>query len=187
MVKENILNRYGITETGDIIINVSATRVQDLYNDFNKNVPYIRKDLEAELVEYLMDCVREIHSKNFVIHFNLDEPINKESIRRVKQSIRNYFSYLKELGISKIKDMMRRSFLLFVLGLGVLILSLWISRITSSVQNVLIQVLSSGLTVIAWVSLWESLAVFLIQWRPEHKEIKLYDWISEAKISFSKR
>ena len=180
MGRKDILNRYAVTDTGEIIVDVSAPRVQDLYSDFDKTAPYIRKDLEEELVHYLLDCAREIGHANFVIHFNLDEPIDEGSYLRVKESVRTYFSYLKELEGKKMREMLRKSFFLLGIGLAILILSIWVSKITSSVENVLIQ--STGLTVAAWVSLWESLATFLIQWSPNRKEVNLCDRLSRAKF-----
>jgi len=35
-------------------------------------------------------------------------------------------------------------------------------------------VFAEGLIVAAWVSLWESLATFLIEWFPQLRNIKLY-------------
>jgi hypothetical protein len=46
-------------------------------------------------------------------------------------------------------------------------------------------VIAEGLTVAAWVSLWESLATFLIKWMPYRKKINLYQKISESKVTFS--
>jgi hypothetical protein len=184
MAKKAILNRYALTETGKIIIDVSASRVQDLYNDFDKTAPYIKKDLEGELVEYLLGCAHEIGKKEFVICFNVDEPMDKESINRVKESVRTYFSYLKELGSREIRDMLRRSFFLLFFGLSLLMLSLWVNKITSSIENVFVQIIAPGLTVVAWVSLWEAIATFLIQWRTKRKEIKLFERLSGVDISF---
>jgi hypothetical protein len=184
MARKDILDRYAVTDTGELIIDVSAQRVQDLYSDFDKTAPYIRKDLEEDLVEYLLGCASEIRNKNFVIHFNLEEPIDEESSLRVKESVMTYFSYLKELGKRKIRDMLRKSFFLLGIGLSILILSLWVNKITASVENVFIQLISPGLTVAAWVSLWESLATFLIEWSPNRKEIKLCDRLATVPISF---
>ena len=46
MSKKEILNRFAVAEKGEIIIDVSANRVKDLYNDFDKTAPYIKKTLK---------------------------------------------------------------------------------------------------------------------------------------------
>jgi hypothetical protein len=183
-IKKDILKRYEFTDTGDVIIDVSAARVQDLYDDFDKTAPYMRKDLEEQLVHYLLDCTREIGNTKFVIHFNLDEPIDMESNLRVKESVKTYFSYLKELETRNMRDMLRKSFFLLGIGAIILILSLWIRNITATSENVFFQVIGEGLTVAAWVSLWEALATFLLQWTPTRKEIILCDRLSKAQVSF---
>ena len=43
-----ILSRYETTAAGEIIIDVAAARVQDLYNDFDRNAPYVRRDLDQD-------------------------------------------------------------------------------------------------------------------------------------------
>jgi hypothetical protein len=184
-IKKDILKRYASTDTGEVIIDVSASRVQDLYDDFDKTAPYMRKDLEEQLVHYLLDCTREIGSTKFVIRFNLDEQIDMDSNLRVKESIKTYFSYLKELEIRNLRGMLRKSFFLLGIGAVILMLSLWIRNITATNENVFFQVIGEGLTVAAWVSLWEALATFLLEWAPTRKEIRLCDRLSQVQIFFA--
>jgi hypothetical protein len=40
------------------------------------------------------------------------------------------------------------------------------------------------LTVAAWVSLWESIATFLIEWNPNRREIELCDRLATASVFF---
>ena len=49
-----ILDRYSRTEDGAIVIEVTTEKVEDLYNNFDRNAPYIKKDLDDELSEYLV-------------------------------------------------------------------------------------------------------------------------------------
>jgi hypothetical protein len=184
-IKKDILSRYASSDSGEVIIDVSTARVQDLYDDFDKTAPYMRKDLEEQLAHYLLDCAKEIGNTKFVIRFNLEEPTDAESILRVKESVKTYFSYLKELETRKIRDMLRKSFFFFGIGLAILVLSLWVSNITLSPDNVFIQVIGEGLTVAAWVSLWEALATFLLQWTPNRNEIKICERLSNSQVFFN--
>jgi hypothetical protein len=45
-------------------------------------------------------------------------------------------------------------------------------------------VFAEGLTVAAWVSLWEALAVLLIEWFPHRKNIVLYRRLANAELVF---
>jgi hypothetical protein len=73
MSRKQILSRYARTEDGKVIIEVGTARIQDLYHDFDKTTPYLRKDLDEQLVDYLSDAAREIGGDDFVIHVTLAE------------------------------------------------------------------------------------------------------------------
>lgn len=45
-------------------------------------------------------------------------------------------------------------------------------------------VFAEGLIVAAWVSLWESLAIFMVEWFPLRKNTKLYRLLAEAELIF---
>lgn len=70
-MRRNVLNRYERQGDGSIIIDVSAARVEDLYNNFDRNAPYVRRDLDPDLAEYLEDCARELGRTRFVIRMTL--------------------------------------------------------------------------------------------------------------------
>jgi hypothetical protein len=50
--------------------------------------------------------------------------------------------------------------------------------------TVLSRVFSQGLTVAAWVSLWEALATFLVNWTPYSRQIRMYERIAETPVQF---
>ena len=59
-MKQNILNRYDTSDDGTVIIKISTKKVEDLYDDFDKQSSFLKKDLDEALVEYIIDCVNEI-------------------------------------------------------------------------------------------------------------------------------
>ena len=59
-----------------------------------------------------------------------------------------------------------------------------VNRLLPADPGVVGQVCAEGLTVAAWVSMWEALATFLIQWRPYRRDIRLYRRIAGAEVSF---
>ncbi len=78
-------------------IDVAARRVEDLYEDFDKTAPYHRKDLDADLADYLGDCVREIGGVDFLIRFTLERPLSEDLVRRIRSSVKGFFLYRCEL------------------------------------------------------------------------------------------
>jgi hypothetical protein len=49
---------------------------------------------------------------------------------------------------------------------------------------VLGSVIAEGLTIATWVSLWETLAMFLVNWAPHRRLIRMYERIAKADVRF---
>jgi hypothetical protein len=183
-MKKDVLNRYERDSGGSILIDVAADKVEDLYSDFDKSAPYIRRDLDQDLVDYLIDCARELGNEPFTISFTLVNPPDDTGLSRIRGSINNFFLYLVEIERQKVRQMLRRSFILFCIGIAILCVSVWVNRWLGSERTVVAYVFSEGLIVAAWVSLWESLATFLIEWFPRLRNIKLYRRLASVQPMF---
>ena len=182
--QKEILDRYLRSDDGRIIIDITADKIEYLYNDFDKHTPYIRKELDQGLVDYLIDCVKEIGKEAFLIKFRFMEPVDNELQLRIQDSIHNYFLYLKELEIGEMRQMLRTSLILLLAGIAILTLSIWYNETFGIEQTVVNKVFSEGLTVAAWIALWESLATFLVNWAPHQRQIKLLKRIAMATVLF---
>lgn len=184
-MKKNILERYERNESGEVIINISAHKIEDLYDNFDRKSHFLKKDLNQDLVEYIIDSVSEIDSELFLIEFSLEQESTDEAISRVRNSINNFFLYMKELELKKMREMMRTSIILLFTALILAGISVLVNDSTLAKNSIIGGVIAEGLTVAAWVSLWESLATFLIKWMPYRKKINLYQKISDSKVTFS--
>ncbi len=183
-MKKPIISRYELTEQNEIIIDASVRSVEDLYNNFDRTADYMKKDLDQEFVDYVTDCVREIGKRAFVIRISLSTLPDDRVMDRVRRSIRTFFLYLQETEKRDIRSMLRRSLVLFVIGLALLVLAIAATRRYSSSEGVLAEVFAQGLTVAAWVSLWEAIANLFIEWYPRRQDIKQYDRVTNANVIF---
>ena len=185
-MEKNILERYSRSGEGQVIVDIAASRIEELYNNYDRSAPYVKKDLEPDLVGYMVDCVRELGEEPFALHVSLDTAVDDEQMSRLKISINTYFLYLKDLKVRELKDMFRTSLILLVIGVAVLTLSVWLNQLIEQNETVVSRVFAEGLTVAAWVSLWEALATFLINWLPHRRQIRLYERIAEAPVVFNR-
>lgn len=183
-MKQTLLNRYERTSDGSVVIDVAAPRVEVLYSDFDKSAPFIRRDLDQDLVEYLIECAREMKRESFILRFTLGQSPDDGKQSRIRQSVNAYFLYLAECERQRVLQMFRRSAILFCIGLAILFLSVSVNHALGSERSVVANVLAEGLTVAAWVSLWESLAVFLVEWFPLRRNTLLYRRLAGAKLTF---
>lgn len=90
--EKDILERYDRLDDGRVVIDVYASKVEELYEDFDKQAPFHRKDLDEELAAYLFDCVREIGRVDFIIRNTLDAVPSAELQERIRTSLKNSLS-----------------------------------------------------------------------------------------------
>ena len=183
-MKKPILSRYERTEKNEVIIDVSVRTVEDLYNNFDRTAPYIKKDLDQEFVDYVIECVREIGQSDFVIRISLSNMPDEAVMDRVRTSIQTYFQYLQETEKRALRAMFRRSIVLFGIGLALLALAIMATRRFSSSEGVLAEVFAQGLTVAAWVSLWEAIANLFLEWFPHRQDIRRHTRVINAPVLF---
>jgi aryl carrier-like protein len=181
---KHALNRYARHTDGSVLIDVAASKVEDLYNDFDRNAPHIRRDLDQDLVDYLISCSGEVGEEPFTICFTFAKPSVEAVQARVRRSVNSFFIYMAAGEHQQLRQRLHRSTALFSLGLVILFFSVWSHRWTGDGRPVLVNMLAEGITVAAWVSLWESLVTFLFQWFPSHKAIKLYRRLAAAQVIF---
>jgi hypothetical protein len=183
-MKKPILDRYAKMNDGRVAIDITTNRVADLYDNFDKSTPYAKKELDEDLANYLIDSVHEIGNEAFVVRFHFNEPADDERRNRVITSVHNYFSYLKELETRTLYQLLRNSLIYLVVGIAILFLSVWANTVLPVGNSVLARVFAEGLTVAAWVSLWQAVAAFLINWLPYRSRIRLYSRLAGASVLF---
>jgi hypothetical protein len=182
---KNILERYQQMPDGHYIIDITAGKVNDLYNDFDKHAPYVRKELDQNLVEYITDSARDLSREDFTIQFRLLEQPEDTMKTRITASINSYFLYLKTIELNELGRVIRTSLIYFVIGIALLFLTIWINEKLTTDSSVINQVFAQGLTIAAWVALWEALATLIVNWTPYSRQIKLYERIANTLVQFS--
>ncbi|MCJ7765499.1 MAG: hypothetical protein MUP09_06110 [Thiovulaceae bacterium] len=80
--------------------------------------------------------------------------------------------------------MLRRSFYLFLIGLAFITASIWVNTLYAEHMTVLQKVFAEGLTVAGWVSFWEALSTFIIDWMPHRNKVRMYKRIAATSLHF---
>jgi hypothetical protein len=181
-MKKNFLKRYERDAENNILIDVSVARAEELYNDFDRCAPHIRRDLDQDFVEYLIECTQEIGSEPFIIRISFSDPNSANHLQRIQKSLHSFFLYLCAKEKQNQLEMLRNSAVLGSIGLILLFSSAWINRLLHTNHSLPNDVLIEGVTVAAWVALWEAVALVLIGWVPIRRKIKLYQRLARATI-----
>lgn len=183
-MKQDIFSRYESHSPRRLAIDVSVGKIEELFEDFDSAASYVKKDLDQDFVEYLIECVREIGSYDFVIRINLPVLVQEKHRKRVRKSIKSYFRYLELLERRKLRKMLWRSFLLFCLGMFLLTISMTFKGGMEHFGVMMQELLVEGLTVAAWVSLWAAFASLIFELASIIADIRIYRRIAGREVIF---
>ena len=183
-MKQDIFSRYELHSGQRLAIDVSVGRIEELFEDFDSAASYVKKDLDQDLVEYLIESVREIGSYDFVIRINLPVLVPERHRKRVRKSIKSYFRYLELLERRKLRKMLWKSFLLFCLGMVLLTASMALKESVVDLRGLMQELLIEGLTVAAWVSLWSAFGGLIFELAGIIGNIRIYRRIAGREVVF---
>ena len=183
-MKEDIFSRYEPHSSRRLAIDVSVGKVEELFEDFDSAASYVKKDLDQDFVDYLIESVQEIGSYDFVIRINLPVLVQEKYRKRVRKSIRSYFRYLELLERRKLRKMLWRSTLLFSLGMLLLILSMTLRGSMQHLSGMMQELMIEGLTVAAWVSLWSAFGSLIFELANIITDIRIYRKIASREVVF---
>jgi hypothetical protein len=113
-VPKKIVDRYEYTVDCLVIVDVAARRAEDL---------------DEDLANYFIECVREIGWVDFVIRFMFEFYPSEEFMLRVRTSVQKKFISQRKLEPGVMNKMPRTAATLLVLGIIILGLSLWVNHL----------------------------------------------------------
>lgn len=164
-------------------IKISIDQYTDIFNDLDPS-PMKSRDINQELLMYLTDSSDDIPLKHklrlLIVGPTKIKDVDKE--KKVKAGLHIYFSlYIlslkKKIHLAYEKSI--KYFLAFIIFIG---LSYYLEPIMS--LNVATQTLEEGLSIGAWVFLWEAMDQIFFSNRETVTEEKKYKRLREAKIRF---
>ncbi|MDH5297487.1 MAG: hypothetical protein OEV91_00525 [Desulfobulbaceae bacterium] len=183
-MRQTIIGRYERESDGRLIIDVTVERLEELYDRFDSAASYIKKDLNEDFVDYLIECVKEIKQYDFLIRINLSRPESAEKFQRVQGSIGHYFKYLQESERREIRKHLSRSCYFLGFGVFLIFISLSLSGQYGTMSNILTDMSIEGVTIVAWVSMWEAVSNLTFEWIPHLQRLKLYERIIASEVRF---
>ncbi len=166
-------------------IAVRARTVGQLFNSLDPS-PFREKDLDAGVEEFLVGWVRELPTAApFTIAVHLPpEEAAKPDAARIGEAFAHYFSYRAQVAEQELRELFRigrRS-----LAIGVVVLVAVCSRARSLAKllpnEVAARVLEESLIIVGWVANWRPIEIYLYDWLPIRRRIRLFRRIAAAKV-----
>ncbi len=165
------------------LIEVQLEDYRDAYSEWDFS-PFVNRDLDEDLTEYLISCSYEIPIKyQIIIHFYiLNQEIDQSREERSIIGMRHFFAYqIRKLRRSKIRIV--RDMITFTIIGGILLLAgTYVEGYIS--DSVMVKLFSEGLFIGGWVMLWEMFSEWFFGMSKIRNRSKHFKRLNASKIIY---
>ena len=172
-----------MTETTEIAIRARA--ITQLFNSLDPS-PFRERDIDAGVEEFVVGWVRELPrgaSFTIVVHLPPDEAARPEA-GRIGEAFEHYFRYRAGVAAQRMRELFRVGRWALAIGVVVLAGCLATSQIVPAFihNEVAARVVEESLIIVGWVANWRPIEIWLYDWLPILRQIRLYQRLAEAKV-----
>lgn len=167
-------------------------RVRELEQLFNSldPTPFLNKDLDRE-AEAFIETWALGFSPNDRLHItiHIEQPVTQgDATQLMTEAIHNYFNYKTGLVRGELKRLLKEGRTSLLIGLAFLTVCLFVAEAIGQVTTgTAVGVAREGLTIIGWVALWRPLQIFLYEWWPLARRIRVYKNLIHAHVRVDER
>lgn len=162
-------------------IEVRIDRLEELVDERDPT-PSPGKDLNPYVSEYILSWARETTPDDQVgIRFHVSEEVSTAGIAEAQMAIRDAFVCEAGLEERRLHALFREGRVSLAIGLVALTLSLVVSDLIAAEQGVM-AILKQSLVVAGWVAMWKPVQLYLYDWWPIRREIRMYRRLAGATV-----
>lgn len=164
-------------------VDIELNEYRDVYSEWDYS-PFINRDLDEDLLKYLMECSIEISRKRkMIVNFFLPEYLfDKQREERSKEGIKHYFSYkARKIKFSR-WTLIRNSLIFGIVGSFFLATSYFMEYYMQ--DEVALKLMSEGLKIGAWVAIWEIFSIVFFEVNEINSKLKHYNTLKDLIIVY---
>ena len=174
----------------DPVIEIKINTPEQLLNSFDPS-PFHSRDLDDRAADYIIESAEEAGSGGpllLIIELPGDQAM-RELSKDLPLALHNSFRYRASQSRLKLRDLLRLGRISLAIGLAVLGLCTLVIHLLelSGAESTFAQVSEQGLFILGWVALWRPLEIFLYDWWPVMRRIRLLDRLSAATVEIRSR
>ena len=181
-----IIDRYDITSDNRIIIDVTIPGPDELFETYDAEASFYKKDLNTRFESYLLDCVNEIGLKNKLsIRIGLPENRAKETDEGdIIYSFKRYFDYCILVCQKEIRAISFRMMLHLGFAIAALLVIMVFNAAYIGTDKGFFSIVMSGLPAAVWVLLLTGFSRFLFRLMSQRAEIKAFRSLKNTPVDF---
>lgn len=174
--------RYRI-ENGIYSIDLQFHDFRQLY-DGRDPAPFDERDLDEDLVHYLLMSFEEIPG-NQQVKLTLFGPSDQGSESQYEaftDALHQYFRHEARKTRNEMSQLFRQGRLALLLGSLFLAVCAGLATQLSQDATIFRRAAAEGLIVLGWVALWKPLNIFLYEWWPFRRRMKMYEALAKIPV-----
>jgi hypothetical protein len=173
------------TDGGYVLIEMELDSLLQFFNTFDPS-PFYKKDIDDDAEEYIVSAAREINVRDpikLVIHLPPEEAAREDS-GDIQEAIHNYFAYRTSAAQRELRLEFQQGRLSLIIGLAFLTACSVLRYLLSLFESntVLAEIVGEGLLISGWVAMWRPFQIFLYDWWPIRKKIKVMRKLTQMEV-----
>ncbi|MGY3303821.1 hypothetical protein ACVK1X_003120 [Pseudomonas sp. PvR086] len=162
-------------------------RVSELAQLFNSMdpTPFLNKDLDRDAEAFIETWAAEFPSDSLLrITIHLEHlPAEGDPSAIMVEAIHNYFDHKAGLVRSELKQLLREGRISLLIGIGFVTLCLIAVDVIGQLSaSPVVGIVRESLMIVGWVAMWRPLQIFLYDWWPLLRSIRVYNALSHARV-----
>jgi len=164
-------------------IKLKLHGINQLFNSMDPS-PFVERDLDDDAEEFIVSWAQEFPANAPIrLSIYLDEWTPDDPKELIKTAVHNYFSYRVQLARLEFKRLLKQGRTSLLIGLVFLAVCLLISKLLLGGEaGTWAAVLRESLTIAGWVAMWRPMQIYLYDWWPLLRRIRIYTKLSHMPV-----
>ena len=165
-------------------LSIQVRDIAQLFHSMDPT-PFLNKDINPEAEVFIESWASEFASgSDFHITIHLEQrPPDVDPSEMLNAAIHNHFAYKAERTRSNLKQFLRQGRISLVIGVTFVTICLFAADYIGTLGTHTGTIIArESLTIVGWVAMWRPLQIFLYDWWPFWRKIKLYQNLGNAHI-----
>lgn len=165
-------------------LDLRIRQMDQLFNSLDPT-PFLNKDLDHDAEAFIESWAQGFSSRSKLrITIHLEKmPDEENPSELITEAVRNYFNYKAGLTLGELKRLLRDGRYSLFIGIGFLTVCLFAAEAVRQIgTDTPFIVAKEGLMILGWVALWRPLQIFLYEWWPLARRIRVCKSLGRTTI-----
>jgi hypothetical protein len=164
-------------------IELRIVKLAELFNSMDPT-PFHHRDLDRDAEEFLESWAMEFPQNcHFRVIVHIEETPPEDPLPLVTDAIQNFFEYKAILSKRALRLLLLEGRTSLMIGIVFLSMCLLAADALSAIAgDTLPRVLKESLIIGGWVAMWRPMQIFLYEWWPLMRRVRIYVNLSHANV-----